>query len=268
MQATNGDLYRTTFYGGTYGIGTVFQVTTEGTLTTLHSFDGADGANPEAGLVQANNGKPYGTTYYGGGYGTIFDITTGDALTMLHSFEGYPTDGSHPEAGLIQATYGNLYGTTTFGGASSACNLDGVIGCGTIFESTPAGAVTVLFSFDDADGAYPAAGLLLATNGNLYGTTTAGGPSGQGTIFSLSAGLGPFVETVPSSGKVGAKVTILGNNLSGSTSVTFNGTAATFTAKSSTEITTTVPTGATTGYVKVTTSTGHTLTSNVKFRVP
>ena len=90
--------------------------------------------------------------------------------------------------------------------------------------------------------------------------------AGCGTVFSLSVGLGPFVETLPASGKVGTKVTILGNNLTGTTSVTFNGTAATFTVVSSTEITTTVPTNAKTGTVEVTTPSG-TLNSNVKFRV-
>jgi IPT/TIG domain len=96
------------------------------------------------------------------------------------------------------------------------------------------------------------------------------GRLGDGTIFSLSVGLGPFVETNPTSGKVGAKVTILGNNLTGSTSVTFNGVAVTsFTVNSTgTAITTTVPSGATTGKVQVTTASGTTLTSNVKFRVP
>jgi len=106
-----------------------------------------------------------------------------------------------------------------------------------------------------------------ATNGNLYGTTYAGGANTIGTVFSLSVGLGPFVETQPTSGKVGTPVIILGNNLTRTTSVTFNGTAATFTVVSSTEIKTTVPGGASTGKVKVKTPT-RTLTSNVLFRVP
>ena len=105
-----------------------------------------------------------------------------------------------------------------------------------------------------------------ATDGNFYGTTGAGGTDGSGTVFSLAVGLGPFVETVPTSGKVGAPVIILGTNLTGATSVTFNGTAATFKIVSASEITTTVPAGATTGPVQVTTPSG-TLTSNVNFRV-
>jgi hypothetical protein len=126
-----------------------------------------------------------------------------------------------------------------------------------------------LHKFDntDADGNTPYGGLLQGTNGTFYGTTVNGGTYSDGTVFTLSVGLGPFVETVPASGKVGAAVLVLGNNLTGSKSVTFNGKAATFKVKSSTAITTTVPTGATTGYVKVKTPT-RTLTSNVKFRVP
>jgi uncharacterized repeat protein (TIGR03803 family) len=116
------------------------------------------------------------------------------------------------------------------------------------------------------DGANPLAGLVQDTNGIFYGTTAYGGANGDGTVFSLSVGLGPFVKTNPTSGKVGKAVKILGTNLTGSTSVTFNGTAATFTVKSKSEITTTVPTGATTGTVQVVTP-GGTLSSNVPFRV-
>jgi uncharacterized repeat protein (TIGR03803 family) len=115
---------------------------------------------------------------------------------------------------------------------------------------------------------YPHTGIVQATSGNFYGTTNNGGANGYGTAFSLSVGLGPFVKTLPASGKVGAAVTILETDLSGATSVTFNGTAATFTVNSTgTAISTTVPTGATTGTVQVVTPSG-TLSSNVPFRVP
>jgi large repetitive protein len=100
----------------------------------------------------------------------------------------------------------------------------------------------------------------------LYGTTNGGGANSYGTVFRLAVGLGPFVETLPTSGKVGATVKILGTKLTGATSMTFNGTAATFTVVSSSEITTTVPTGATTGKVKVITPHDK-LSSNVLFRV-
>jgi uncharacterized repeat protein (TIGR03803 family) len=269
VQGTDGDFYGTTQYDGVYGGGTVFKMTYSGTLTTLYSFgsqDG-DGANPIVGLLQAANGDFYGTTVYGGanGYGTVFKITPSGALTTLHSFDY--TDGEYASAALVQATDGNFYGTTEAGGANSVC----IDGCGTVFKITPSGTLTTVHSFDMTDGAYPLAAVLQDTGGKLYGTTFDGGvvatcSIGCGTVFSLSVGLGPFVVTQPTSGKVGAAVKILGTNLTGATSVTFNGTPATFTVTSGSEITTTVPTGATTGKVKVTIS-GHTLSSNVNFRV-
>jgi uncharacterized repeat protein (TIGR03803 family) len=271
VEATDGNFYGTTFLGGTNGWGTVFKITPGGTLTTLHSFDRADGAEPWAALVQATDGNFYGTTsLYGTGFGcgqgflrhgcgTVFKITSRGTLTTLLTFD--LVSGAYPHAVLVQATDGNFYATTTKGGASSACSG----GCGTIFKITP--GLRTLHSFDSADGTNPSAGLVQATDGNFYGTTSAGGAENDGTAFSLSVGLGPFVETLPTSGKVGTPAIILGNNLTGATSVTFNGAVATFTVVSSTEIKTTVPSGTTTGKVKVTTPIG-TLTSNVPFRVP
>lgn len=280
VQATNGNFYGTTQYGGANGEGTVFEVTSAGKLTTLYSFcsvspNCADGYNPYAGLVQASNGNFYGTTPSGGthGYGTVFKITAAGKLTTLYNFcaETNCADGSTPRAALIQATNGELYGTTALGGTGS-CNSNK--GCGAIFEITPAGALTTIYSFcsqsDCTDGESPDAALVQATNGTFYGTTNTGGSTdcGEcGTLFSLSVGLGPFVETLPTSGKVGASVKILGNDLTGATSVTFNGTGGTFTVALKSEITTTVPTGATTGRVKVVTPSG-TRTGNVNFRVP
>jgi uncharacterized repeat protein (TIGR03803 family) len=159
------------------------------------------------------------------------------------------------------------------GGANQSCN-DGY-GCGTVFKITPGGTLTTLHSFDNTDGRDPN-GLIQDTSGILYGTTASGASTiGKyhrcsgicGTVFSLSVDLGPFVEAKPSSGKVGAAVKILGTNLNGATSVTFNETAAKFTVVSSSEITAAVPAGATTGEVQVVTPSG-TLLSNVSFRVP
>jgi uncharacterized repeat protein (TIGR03803 family) len=249
VMTTNGTFYGTTSAGGANDDGTVFSITSGGTLTTLLSFDYTDGAAPYAALVQASNGNFYGTTTEGGasnacphGCGTVFSITSGGALTTLLSFD--LTDGAYPTAALVQATNGNFYGTTDGGGASDY---------GTVFSITSGGTLTTLHSFDSTDGQLPYGGLVQATNGSFYGTTYEGGTSNYGTIFSLAVGVGPFVETVPTSGKVEAAVRILGTNLTGATSVTFNGTAATFTVVSRSEITTTVPTGAT--------------TSNVSFRV-
>jgi uncharacterized repeat protein (TIGR03803 family) len=283
VQGTDGNFYGTTLYGGAnslpactrngfeVGCGTVFKITPEGTLTTLHSFDVKDGALPEA-LIQASNGDFYGTTAFGGhivcsqglyGCGTLFKITARGTLTTLHTFNG--TDGFYANR-LVQATDGNFYGTTTSGGAyDTRC----ASGCGTVFEITPGGTLTTLHNFcaqtNCPDGSDPN-GLLQGTNGTFYGTTPEGGAYSMGVVYSLSVGLGAFVETVPTSSKVGASVIIVGNNLTGTTSVSFNGTAATFTVLSNTEITATVPTGATTGTVEVTTP-KTTLKSNTQFRV-
>jgi uncharacterized repeat protein (TIGR03803 family) len=270
VQATDGNLYGTTLEGGADTDGTLFKITPAGNLTTLHNFCSqspgcADGANPEAALVQGTDGNLYGTTGIGGtsNGGTIFKVTLGGVLTTLYSFcaQTNCTDGSDPYAGLVQATNGDFFGTTYSGGAG-----DG----GTIFRITSAGVLRTLYSFcaqtNCTDGASPFAGLVQGTDGSFYGTTFDGGAANFGTVFSLSVGLGPFVETLPTFGKVGAKVIILGNALTGTTSVTFNGTAATFTVASSTEIKATVPTGATSGKVQVTTRHG-TLTSNVVFQV-
>jgi uncharacterized repeat protein (TIGR03803 family) len=281
VQATNGQFYGTTLGGGAHGDGTVFSITASGTLKTLHNFAGGstDGAYPYAALVQGTNGDLYGTTYLGGanvcgglGCGTVFSITPNGKLTTLYNFcsQSGCTDGELPYAGLIQGTDGNFYGTTAYGGAG------GLAGYGTVFQITPSGTLTTLHTFMVTDGANPDGGLIQATNGTFYGITPAGGASedcmingvqGCGTVFSLSLGLGQFVETLPISGKVGAAVRILGSFLTGSTSVTFNGTPATFSINSKSEITTTVPTGATTGTVQVVTPRLGTLSSNVPFTV-
>ena len=165
------------------------------TLTTLHSFDSTDGAFILTGLVQATDGNLYGTAYEGGtncapdGCGTIFKITPGGTLTTLHSFcaQSNCTDGEYPEAGLIQATNGNFYGTTYQGGANCAPD-----GCGTIFKITPSGTLTTVYSFCSqsgcSDGYYPEAGLIQASNGDFYGTTTSGGAGGGGTVFKITPG--------------------------------------------------------------------------------
>jgi len=275
IQATNGDLYGTTLAGGAHGGGTVFEITPSGALTTLYGFCAdstcADGANPYAGLTQATNGEFYGTTTLGGAYssGTVFEITASGALTTLYSFcaEGFPcVDGDFPYAGLVQGTDGNLYGTTDDGGPEAYL--------GTIFKITPGGTLTTLYSFctptASTCGYNPSAGLFQATNGDFYGTTTLGGgygAEGFGTVYSFAVGLGPFVEPQTTSGKVGSSVKILGTDLMGATSVTFNGTPAEFiVSPSGSFITATVPSGATTGTVEVVTPTG-TLSSNVPFRV-
>jgi uncharacterized repeat protein (TIGR03803 family) len=290
--STNGKFYGTTENGGigngdcvSYGCGTIFDISTAGTLTTLHRFCTStnsngfctDGEAPSNGVIQGADGNFYGTTKSGGanGGGTVFKITPQGKLTTLYNFcsEANCLDGENPYAGLIQATDGNFYGTTTAGGAYSNRTCLGA--CGTIFEITPAGQYTKLHDFcsqtDCADGSTPAGALLQSTNGEFFGAALQGGNSGCtlgcGTLFSLATGLGPFVRTNPGFGKVGSRVDVLGNALTGATAVTFNGVAATFKVVSSTEITATVPTGATTGTIKVTTKGGTKLSSNVPFLV-
>jgi uncharacterized repeat protein (TIGR03803 family) len=276
---TDGNLYGTASSGGAYGGGTVYKITPEGAMTILYNFcahrsngECPDGAQPRTTLVQASNGNFYGTTGIGGaittcgfdnsGCGTIFEITSAGAFSTVYNFcsEAGCDDGSYPNA-LVLGTDGNFYGTAGVGGIGNR---------GTVFQFTPAGALTVYYSFCTTtgctDGAGPVAGLVQSTNGAFYGTTYEGGTNNIGTVFLQSVGLDSFVETVPGSRPVGGSVIILGNNLTGSSSVTFNGTAAAFTILSNTEIKATVPTGATTGPVEVVT-TGGTLTSNAAFQV-
>jgi len=177
VQATSGDFYGTTASGGLNGMsGAVFKITPSGTLTTPHSFAGypTDGSRPCAGLVHATDGNLYGTTSKGGANagGTVFQMTPSGRLATLYSFcaQSGCMDGDSPVAGLIQATDGNLYGTTQDGGAN---------GSGTMFQMTPSGTLTTLYSFCSqsgcTDGAYPKAGLVQDTNGTFYGTTVGGG---------------------------------------------------------------------------------------------
>jgi len=290
IQGTDGEFYGTTSGGGDgascpqEGCGTAFRITSAGTLTTLYSFcaqpNCSDGVSPLAGLVQAADGDFYGTTLGGGnssclggyGCGTVFKITPAGKLTTLHGF--VLADGAYPYSGLVQGTDGNFYGTTYEGGANT-CST-GI--CGTVFSMKPQGSLSTLHSFDSTDGAAPIGGLMQATSGIFYGTTYAGGffkgtcygeslYDGCGTVYSIDMGLGPFISFSPHSyGKKGQTEGILGQGLTGSTSVSFNGAPATFTVVSDTYIKATVPAGATTGYVTVTTPSG-TLTSNVPFQV-
>lgn len=206
VQATSGNFYGTTVEGGYNGgyAGTVFEITPTGMLTTLYNFCSqpgcADGQAPVAALIQAADGNFYGSTVQGGtnGRGTIFRITTEGHLTTLHSFTG--TDGGGPEGALIQTAKGNFYGTTAAGGFG---NCSDNYGCGTVFEITPAGTLTNLYSFCSepgcSDGENPLGGLVQASGGELYGTACGGGNGstpgcasadgvGFGTVFRLSVG--------------------------------------------------------------------------------
>jgi uncharacterized repeat protein (TIGR03803 family) len=257
-QASGGNLLAVGYHSGATLDLAIETMTLAGTPTLVYDFcidsDCHDG-NGIPSLLQSTGGAFYATFNSGGtggcreGCGTAVRVSSG-SLVKLHDFccggGVYPTS-------LMQATDGNFYGTT-----------DGQTG--TVFKLTPSGHVTTLHVFGNADGASPAAALLQATDGNLYGTTMVGGANNDGTIFRISLGLAPFVKTVQNAGKAGASVIILGNNLTGSTSVAFNGTPASFSVISDTEIKATVPAGATTGNIQVVTP-GTTLSSNVAFVV-
>ena len=227
-----GNLYGTTFAGGTGSSGTVFMVDPNGKETVLHNFKGkADGASPIAGLVRGPRGTLYGTTVEGGAsnYGTVLKLNKAGKETVLHSFNRQ--DGSYADAGLLRDSAGNLFGATVKGGTANlgtVFELDttgkqtvlhsftggadgkfcytygrlirdaagnfygttlagGASDQGTVFKLDTTGQETVLYSFTGgADGGYPYAGLVLDKKGNLYGTTYAGGVSGQGTVFKLT----------------------------------------------------------------------------------
>jgi len=334
LQASNGKLYGETGIGGNgvqFGMGTLFELTLQGKLTTIHTFcanypDCSDGIGPTFGLIQGRNGNLYGTAAEGGGvvndrtllYGTVFELKLDGTLTSIYSFclSGYPScpDGAYPVGQLVQATDGTFYGATNQGGTGPF---------GTIFKMTSSGQLTTIHAFQGTDGGFPS-GIMQASNdafygstdyegangeggtlfllnsvgfttlynfcsqsnctdgsspsvltqgtdGVFYGTTSTGGNlnacfGGCGTLFSLTDGLHAFVEASPNFGKAGRKVILLGTNLAGTSSVSFHGTPATFHIVSKSEVITTVPAGATSGKIKVTTPRG-TLTSNVKFRV-
>ena len=194
VQGNDGNLYGTTYSGGTNNQGTVFKISTKGALTSLYSFSGThDGSNPN-GLVQGNDGNFCGTTYSGGtnNQGTVFKIGTSGALTSLYSFTG-TNDGANPNDGLVQGSDGNFYGTTKYGGTTDYNADFAAYGRGTVFMISTAGVLTSLYSFTGGkDGAYPSARLVQASDGNLYGTTSFGGTYpglhgvGYGTVFKIS----------------------------------------------------------------------------------
>jgi len=195
VQATNGSFFGTTYEGGTNlcsgdsPCGTVFNIFMNGAFASLHSFSGSDGSNPDAPLLQGTDGNFYGTTI--GQPGTVFQITQDGVLTTLHTFTG--GDGAGSQAGLTQAGDGNFYGTTTSNGGSS-----------TIFKITPTGMLSTVYVFCSlpqcADGYEPLAGVVQAIDGNLYGTTYAGGANGLGTVFRITgpaAAPGQFMPATP-----------------------------------------------------------------------
>jgi uncharacterized repeat protein (TIGR03803 family) len=256
-QGTDGNLYGTTQFGGdpTCKCGVVYKATAAGVITVLHAFKGypTDGNRPIGVLVQGPDGNFYGTTYRGGttnNNGSVFKITPTGVYSLLYSFKfssGY-LDAQLPEAGLTLGTDGNFYGVTTAGGTKNG---------GAIFKITPAGSESVLYSFCSIscyDGFNPATPLVLHTDGKFYGNTS-GNSLGGSVFYSFNVGFKPLVDLVTWSAKVGKTVEILGQGFTGTKQVRFGATPATFQNVSDTYMTATVPAGATTAAVTVTTFT-------------
>src|SRR6266852_5564917 len=181
IQATDGNFYGTTAAGGVYGDGSIYRITPDGTETVLHSFNvRTDGAYPSA-LIQGTDGHFYGTavqTIAGRTpFGFIFRMAGDGTFTTLYTF-ACGADGARPVDALVQADDGNFYGTTS-GYASNSC-----VAPATIFRMTPDGSVSTIHVFTGGtDGTEPAAPLIQARDGDLYGTTQYGGPFGGGTVF-------------------------------------------------------------------------------------
>ena len=188
VQGDDGNFYGTTQNGGNtacdLGCGTIFEITSIGKVTTFN-FDGTNGSQPFAGLVQAANGDFYGVTTTGGAYdlGTVFKFTPKGGLTTLYSFSA--NTGYGPQGGLVLASDGNFYGTASSGGPAAGQRDPG---CGTIFKITPKGEYTTLHNFNGIpDGGNPLATMLQAPNGKLYGTASDLGNAGSyGTVFTIT----------------------------------------------------------------------------------
>jgi len=260
----DGNLYGASQAGGAC-CGTVFRMTAAGKVKIIYNFDITHGHTPYSPVVQANDGLLYGTTSGGGSGqgGVVFKMTTGGKITLLRQFAaGGTTDGSTPYAGLVAATDGNFYGATS-GGENFGSVPDG-----DLFRITSSGDYSIQFVFDDTHGALAEATPMQHTNGKIYGVTERGGPhiGEQGVVYSLDNNLPTFVYLVTRWGSAGQTVEILGNGLTGTSSVTFGSGSASFNVVSDTYMTATVPDDGSAGLVTVTTPSA-TLTSNRSFFV-
>jgi uncharacterized repeat protein (TIGR03803 family) len=260
--ALDGKFYGVTNVGGTSNRGTAFSVTPAGVIKTIFNFADSTGSLPYGPLLQAADGNFYGTTYTAGplGAGVVYKLTSAGVYTVLHSFNATDrSQGINPTAGLVQGSDGFLYGVTAGGGA----HLNG-----TIFKiKTDGTGYADIFDFDGAHGAIPYSQPLLHTNGRIYGQTNSGGSHNDGVIYSLDAGLKPFIQPVPmKQAKVGVSVAILGQNLSTATQVLFGSGAGTFTTTGSTFMNAKAAVGATTGFITVKEPGGN-LVSPLKFKI-
>lgn len=188
-EVAGGNLYGTTAFGGTNGEnGTLFRLSPDRVVTVLHSFGGADGAGPAAGLTRGADGLLYGSAMAGGTHGdagTLFRLDPAGGFTLLHDFGG--PDGRSPGAALLQGRDGGFYGSTVYGGTNGDH--------GTLFRWSPGNGLATLYSFDGVHGSHPQGRLVQAADGNFYGTTSQGGAGyidaaspGHGTVFRITPG--------------------------------------------------------------------------------
>jgi len=192
----SGNLYGVTGSGGSFDVGTVFRIDTQGKETILHNFWSGDGHGPSSTLVRDQTGTLYGVAFLGGtpeggecffGCGAVFKLDKTGSETVLYAFSG-GADGGYPEGGLVRDDSGNLYGTTVFGGG---CRPGP--GCGVVFKVDTQGKETVLYTFTGitGDSPEPLGGLIRDKAGNLYGVTLYGGVTthcgdyGCGTVFKV-----------------------------------------------------------------------------------
>ena len=241
-QASDGNFYGLTNVG-------IFRLTPQGGFTMLHSFSGNDGTTPIGNMVQARNGRVYGVNAFGGAnnWGTVFSTTLGGKFHLEYTFGGPGLDGGFPLTGLATADDGNVYGTTGF--------LPG-----SLFRLVTDGTFETLVNFPPTmPGGNPnfsSPAVVQGSDGDLYGVQTTFG----GSVYQVASGLNPpmpsIVRFTPASGAAGTKVAIFGKHLLGATSVSFNGALASLVVATAQSIEATVPVGATSGPITVTTPNG------------
>lgn len=190
---TDGNFYGTTKTGGPFSYGTLFKLSSSGVLTTQYDFGTCvypcnEGTYPISPPIEGSDGNYYGTvpnTITGYNFGVVYKLTSAGKYSTLYAFDG--TLGYNPEAPLMQATDGNLYGTTALGGKTVTSCYGPNGSCGTVFKITTGGKLTTIYEFDQTHGAGPLGPVIQGTDGNFYGTTSAGGSSGLGVIFKLTS---------------------------------------------------------------------------------
>jgi uncharacterized repeat protein (TIGR03803 family) len=274
---SGGLLYGTTSSGGAAGAGTIYAIAPNGAFTSLYSFTGgADGGTPDARLVLGSSGSLFGTASRGGtsnancpgGCGTVFRFDAPGAITVLHRFAFF--DGRQPESGLTEATDGMLLGTTYQGG-DGCFFLELSLGCGVGYRIAQSGSNFEKFYDFDYGDTFPQAGFALADSGLMYGAAIydglRGSDAGDGALLRVDPTPTTIVSFAPPSGPVGTPVTLTGSNFTPVTAVAFNGIAATFTIDTPTQITTTVPAGASSGPITVTAPNGVAASSNFEVTI-